>query len=136
MHNQDKNLSESTEVLIFFTNHTKHRDDISIIHTSQKENQNMGKPEGIIEDYLIKQAENNNCLCYKFTSPGKRGVPDRIVIGHGYTVFVECKSPTGTTRKQQDFRIKEMRDHGALVYVLNTKPAIDEFFEKLTKHKL
>lgn len=96
----------------------------------------MGKPEGIIEDYLIKQAENHDSVCYKFTSPGKRGVPDRIVIGHGYTVFVECKSPTGTTRKQQDFRIKEMRDHGALVYVLNTKSAIDDFFEKLIKHEL
>ncbi len=96
----------------------------------------MGKPEGIIEDYLIKQAENNNCLCYKFTSPGKRGVPDRIIIGHSYTVFIECKSPTGTTRTQQDFRIKEMRDHGALVYVLNTKSSIDDFFEKLINNAL
>lgn len=107
-----------------------------IIRISRKEKNHMGKPEGIIEDYLIKQAENHDSVCYKFTSPGKRGVPDRIVIGHGYTVFVECKSPTGTTRKQQDFRIKEMRDHGALVYVLKTKPAIDDFFEKLIKHEL
>ena len=29
----------------------------------------MGKPEGIIEDYLIKQAENHDSVCYKFTSP-------------------------------------------------------------------
>ena len=54
----------------------------------------MGKPEGTIENYLIKKATENNCLCYKFVSPGKRGVPDRIVIGKGKTIFVELKSET------------------------------------------
>lgn len=91
----------------------------------------MGKPEGIIEDYLIKQSEKNNCLCFKFVSPGRRGVPDRIVIGKGKTIFVELKSETGDLRKQQEFRIQQMTEHGADVRVLNTKTKIDEFFKNL-----
>lgn len=91
----------------------------------------MGKPEGIIEDYLIKKSVENNCLCFKFVSPGRRGVPDRIVIGKGRTIFVELKSETGSLRKQQEFRIAEMQQHGADVRVLNTKEKIDQFFKTL-----
>lgn len=91
----------------------------------------MGKPEGTIENYLIKKATENNCLCYKFVSPGKRGVPDRIVIGKGKTIFVELKSETGSLRKQQEYRIQQMIEHGADVRVLNTKEKIDKFFEEL-----
>lgn len=89
----------------------------------------MGKPEGIIEDYLIKKAEEHHFLCFKFVSPGRRGVPDRILIGQGHTIFVELKSETGNLRKQQEYRIKEMQEHGAVVYVLNTKEKIDQFFQ-------
>lgn len=91
----------------------------------------MGKPEGLVENYLIKQSKANGYLCYKFTSPGKRGVPDRIVIGNGHTIFIELKSETGDLRKQQEFRIREMREHGADVRVLNTKQKIDQFFLEL-----
>ena len=55
----------------------------------------MGKPEGLIEDYLGKIAHEHGFLYYKFTSPAHSGVPDRILIGHGKTVFVELKRPGG-----------------------------------------
>ena len=88
----------------------------------------MGKPEAQVENYLLSQALQHQCLCYKFTSPGTRGVPDRIIIGKGHTVFVETKSEVGTLRKQQEFRINDMRKHGADVRVLNTRQAVDDFF--------
>ena len=50
----------------------------------------MGKAEGYVEDYLIKQAKAHNHLCFKFISPGIDGVPDRILIGNGKTIFIEC----------------------------------------------
>ena len=90
----------------------------------------MGKPEGNIEDYLIKQAEKHDFLCYKFVSPGKRGVPDRIVIGRGHTVFVELKSPTGVLSKQQVFVIGEMRKRGADVRVIANRSDVLAFFEE------
>ena len=55
----------------------------------------MGKPEGIIESYLSKTAKEHGFLSMKFTSPNLNGVPDRIIIGNGYTVFVEVKKPDG-----------------------------------------
>lgn len=93
----------------------------------------MGKPEGIIENYLIRQSKKHGCLCYKFTSPGKNGVPDRIVIGHGQTHFVELKSATGRLSERQKLRIQEMQKHGASVHVLNSKPQIDDFLDKVEK---
>ncbi len=93
----------------------------------------MGKAEGIIERYLATQAKKHNYICYKFTSPGIRGVPDRILIGFGQTFFVETKSPVGDLRKQQEFRISEMQKHGATVYVVNSKESVDELFTMLSK---
>lgn len=89
----------------------------------------MGKPEGIIEGYLERKAKANGFLCYKFISYGTRGVPDRVLIGNGKTIFVECKAPEGRLRKQQEIRIREMRKHGALVEILYTRQQVDQFFE-------
>ena len=93
----------------------------------------MGKPEGIIEDYLGKQAAKHGFLFYKFTSPGKRGIPDRIIIGRGHTVFVELKSATGKLSKLQEVTIAQMIEHGADVRVCNSKEAIDELFLEASK---
>ena len=91
----------------------------------------MGKPEGRVENYLIKRAKQENFLHYKFTSPSNNGVPDRVIIGHGLTVFVELKAPGETPRKLQDVVMADMRAHGADVHAIDTKDGIDELFETL-----
>lgn len=85
----------------------------------------MGKPEGAVEDYFIRRTEEYGCMCMKFTSPSKTGMPDRIIVGHGKTVFVELKAPGEKPRPRQIVVIKELRDHGALVYVTDSKPGVD-----------
>ena len=62
----------------------------------------------------------NNVLCYKFSSPSHRGVPDLIIIARGRTIYIELKSPKGTGRLSplQVVTIKKMREHGATVYVI------------------
>lgn len=92
----------------------------------------MGKPEGIIEDYLIKQSKQHDAICWKFVSPGQRGVPDRIVIYNGQVHFVELKSEDGNLSEQQKTKIKLLQKHKANVHVLNSKKAINQFFNKLT----
>jgi hypothetical protein len=82
-------------------------------------------PEGRIESYLISQSEKYGILCYKFVSPGNKGVPDRILIGKGKTVFVETKAPKEVPRKLQEYVIKKMKKAGATVYVADTKEAVD-----------
>lgn len=93
----------------------------------------MGKPEGAVENYLIKKAAEHNCLYYKFTAPGNKGVPDRIIIGIDkkgvkHTDFIETKAPGEKPRLLQRIVHDEMREHGASVYILATKPAVDDYF--------
>ena len=90
----------------------------------------MGKPEGIIEKYLVAQSDKHGFLCRKFVSPGRQGVPDRIVIGKGHTVFIELKSQTGKLSEIQKQEIKRMLKHGADVRVYNSKQQIDDFFKE------
>lgn len=91
----------------------------------------MGKAENYVESYLIDQAKKHNYLCFKFVSPGIDGVPDRILIGDGNVIFVECKSKTGKLSKQQEKRIREMKQAGATVQVWNTREKIDNYFNTL-----
>ena len=59
-----------------------------------------------IESALVKRVKELNGLCEKFTSPGRRSVPDRIVTLPGNVViFVELKAPGKKPTKLQ------LRDH-------------------------
>ncbi len=89
----------------------------------------MGKPEGRVEDYLIKMSVRYDCLHYKFVSPSNNGMPDRQVIGYSHTWYVETKAPGEVPRPLQEAQFRTMRAHGAQVFVLDTKPKIDRFFE-------
>lgn len=91
----------------------------------------MGKAEEFIEGYLVKQVKAAGGLCFKFTS-GVAGVPDRIVILQGSTVFVETKAPGGTPRKLQRVRMAQMAEAGADVRVIDTRPQVDELIRELT----
>lgn len=93
----------------------------------------MGKPEGKIENYLAKISKQNGFLYLKFTSPGHIAVPDRCIIGHGLTVFVELKRPGGSPRDDQKYRFSEMKKYGAKVYVVDTKEEADNLITKLLK---
>ena len=81
----------------------------------------MGKPEGKIENYLIQQTKKFGYMQRKTASPSNAGFPDRLVIGNGYTVFVELKAITGHPSELQKVTIREMRKHGAIVYIIDTK---------------
>ena len=87
--------------------------------------------ESIIESHLRDVAIRNGYLCMKFISPSNNGVPDRLLIGHDHTFFVETKAPGGVPRKLQTQVIKRMQKHGAIVFVADTKSKIDTLFEKL-----
>lgn len=89
----------------------------------------MGAPEGAIEKYLYDQAKKHDILCYKFTAPSTAGVPDRVLIGNNKTVFVELKRPGAKPRKLQIAIHTKMRDHGAIVFVADTKPLVDEIID-------
>lgn len=91
----------------------------------------MGRPEGYVEEYLVEKSEEHGCLCYKWVSPGRRGVPDRILIGHGHVIFVELKSSVGQLSKSQQLMIPRLREHGADVRVIRSRSEVDALMREL-----
>jgi hypothetical protein len=92
----------------------------------------MGRtPEGIIEDHLRRQCKKLGFMCLKFTSPGNSGVPDRIVIGNGQTVFIELKKPGEVPRRLQQEVIADLRAAGAAVHIADTKSLVDDVLAKI-----
>lgn len=87
--------------------------------------------ENDIEKYLKKQVTKIGGLCYKWTSPGTRGVPDRIILYKGQTYLVELKRPGGSLRKDQRKVKASINQQGIDVYILDTKISVDHFVLKL-----
>lgn len=91
----------------------------------------MSTPEGIVEKYFLKRATDLGFMCLKFTTPGTVGVPDRLLIRDGRTIYVELKAPGEEPERHQIEKINEMRAHGALVYIADTKELVDELLTEL-----
>lgn len=96
--------------------------------------------ESAIEKYLVGRVKAIGGLCYKWSSPSNRGVPDRIIILYDKVYFIEMKSNTGKLSKLQKIVIDKIqnaldRNLGAYVLVIHSKGEVDEFLERCEKEK-
>ena len=92
--------------------------------------------EKIIEEKFTKAVKQKGGVCWKFTSPGTAGVPDRIVLmPKGHIAFVEVKAPTQKPRPRQLSRHKLLRRLGFQVYVLDTLEDIDKFIKEVMSNE-
>lgn len=93
--------------------------------------------ESAIEARLVREVKKRGGLCYKFTSPGNPGVPDRIVIlPGGTTIYVELKTEIGRLAKIQKWQIEELRRRGAVVRVLKGMDQVLAFLEEVDKGEI
>ena len=84
--------------------------------------------ESKIEGYLRTEIKKLGGVALKFTSPGRRGVPDRIVIMPGGRVyFVELKAPKGKLRPAQQRAQGMLREYGCCVWTLYQIIHVDMF---------
>lgn len=83
------------------------------------------KREREIEAYLRRAVREAGGICWKFVSPGRRGVPDDFVALNGRCCFVEVKSATGTIEPAQQLRHDELRDAGIKVSVVRSEEDVD-----------
>lgn len=61
----------------------------------------------------IKELEAQGYYVIKLVSTNKNGIPDLIAIPPNSDVlFIEVKGPNGRLSKLQEFRIKELNNHG------------------------
>ena len=73
--------------------------------------------EKSLEQKVVKYAKAMGCLCYKFTSPGNRGVPDRIIIGPtGKVLFLELKAPGKKPTPLQLHTLETLRKQGCIAH--------------------
>ncbi|AYD44698.1 VRR-NUC domain-containing protein [Yersinia rochesterensis] len=78
--------------------------------------------EDSIEDNLVKEVKKSGGIAYKFVSPGRRSVPDRLVLlPDGKVIFVECKAPGEKPTSAQLREHEKLRALGFIVHVLNSK---------------
>lgn len=88
--------------------------------------------ENVVEQHLRTRAQAHGVLCWKFTSPNRAGVPDRILIGkhletgESHIVFVELKRPGKTADSLQLRAAKQLGRAGATVFLADTPEAADE----------
>lgn len=90
--------------------------------------------ERTVEQYFIRRVREVGGLQRKYTSPGVRGVPDRIAILNGLVYFVELKAPGKMLRPDQVREHRKLRAAGTNVWTLDSKEAVDYFIEKTTCH--
>lgn len=77
--------------------------------------------EQAIEQALIARVRDLGGTCEKFTSPGRRSVPDRLVtLPGGQIIFVECKRPGGLPTIKQALDHDRRRALGCDVRVIST----------------
>ena len=69
--------------------------------------------ESKIQAKLIKQLESEGYYVIKLVSTNKSGIPDLIAIPkNSDVVFYEVKQKSGKLSKLQEYRIKELDNHG------------------------
>ena len=84
--------------------------------------------ERTVEAALVKRVKALGGTCEKFTSPGRRSVPDRIItLPGGRVVFVECKAPGKRPTAKQYLDHVRRRDLGCNVRVIDTVEMANDF---------
>ncbi|USS45109.1 hypothetical protein NFI99_26325 [Burkholderia glumae] len=88
--------------------------------------------EKTVEAYLVERVRALGGTAYKFTSPARASVPDRIVIlPPGRIYFVELKRPGGKLTRGQEREHEHLRRLGADVRMLDSREAVDTFVQKV-----
>ena len=83
--------------------------------------QKVRKPrESLIERKVCRYARSKGLRADKWTSPGRRSVPDRIILGPERLIFfIEFKRPGEKPTKLQEAEHAELRKLGFSVFVID-----------------
>lgn len=95
---------------------------------------NIDKPisEKLIERKLRDGVKALGGIALKFTSPYHRGIPDRVVLmPGGRCCFAELKTTGKKPTKLQEKAIKDLRELGFDVRVIDRQSELNRFLEDL-----
>jgi hypothetical protein len=84
-----------------------------------------------IEAHLVEGVKCLGGVAYKFTSPGRRNVPDRIcVLPRGVVFFVELKASGKKPTAGQLREHQRLRDLGQPVFVCDSLEQVDTLLSR------
>ena len=73
-----------------------------------------------IEAKVCDYAKSKGMLVYKFTSPARAAVPDRLFITPtGVVFFIEFKAPGKKATPQQEREHRRLTEQGCTVFVID-----------------
>ena len=82
--------------------------------------------ESELEKKLVSHITKLGGIAYKFSSPNRRAVPDRLcVMPNGRVFFVEVKAPTKQPTSLQSHEHKILQDLGHIVFVVDSEESIN-----------
>lgn len=82
--------------------------------------------ESKLEQKLVIHIKKLGGIAYKFSSPNRRAVPDRLcVMPNGRLFFVEIKAPTKQPTPLQKHEHKLLQDLGHSVFVVDSEESIN-----------
>lgn len=85
-----------------------------------------------IEQQLVNKTKARGGIAFKFVSPGRAGVPDRLILLPTARIgFIEVKAPGEKPRKLQVHMHKMLRGLGFKVYVLDDTNQIGEILDEI-----
>lgn len=86
--------------------------------------------ESQIEARLVRRIRELGGIAYKFTSPARRSVPDRLcILPDGVSFFVECKRPGEKPTEAQAREHAKLRALGHRVFVVDSYELVDSITE-------
>jgi len=88
-------------------------------------------PEAKIEQAIRRYAERRGVLCYKFSSPAHRGVPDRMFVANGKVLFLEIKAPGNRPTKLQSRELQKLTDAGVMATWVDNLTSAMTLIDKL-----
>ena len=101
----------------------------------------MGVRENKVEKYLNSEIDKMGGITRKWVSPGRDGVPDRIIIVDGTIDLVEVKTNDGELSDNQTREQVRLSYTGATVATVYGKNGVDEYvkakrFSQLPKGRI
>ncbi len=92
----------------------------------------MGLLEKDIERRTCQYAESKGALHYKFTSPMRAAVPDRLLVHPtGHVIFIEFKKSGEKPTPAQEREHLRLRGHNVPVYVIDNVDAGKDLIDKV-----
>ena len=89
-----------------------------------------------VEARIKQRARENGGTAYKFTSPGRRSVPDDLIVCPSIPpelrpLFIEAKRPGEKATPAQLREHARLREQGATVFVADDYDIVDLIFESV-----